>query len=347
MIKLGIIGSGGIAHWHARTYQNFRGCSVKAVCDIDHKKAQEFAEKNGIPCAYGSLEDMLAENELDAVSNATSDVAHAPTSLLAIKHGLDIFCEKPLATNYTDAKKMTAAVRRRQVINMVNFSYRNSSAIQRAHKMVQNGDLGDITHFEASYIQSWLVASSWGDWKTSPAWLWRLSTEHGSMGALGDIGVHIIDFATFAAGDIKKVQCRLKTFEKLKGKHKNGYRLDANDTAVINAELKNGAMGVIHTTRWGTGYSNTLRLIVNGTRGALRIDLDKSYTSLEVCRGKDIDTFSWREVKCGKTPPLMNRFIKSIRTGENDQPDFARGAVVQKVLDACVTSHETGEIITV
>jgi len=347
MIKFGIIGSGGIAHWHARTFKEARGCSVEAVCDIDYSKAKEFAAKNGIPRAYCSLEEMLAENDLNAVSNATSDVAHAPTSLLAIKKGLHVFCEKPLATNYADAKKMAAATRRKKVINMVNFSYRNSSAIQRAHKMIQNGDLGDIMHFEASYLQSWLVTPTWGDWKTSSAWLWRLSTEHGSMGALGDIGVHIVDFATFATGDIKNVQCRLKTFEKIKGKRHNGYRLDANDSAVITAELKNGAMGVIHTSRWSTGYANSLNLVVSGTKGALRVDLDKSYTSLELCRGKDVDTFSWREVKCGKTPTNMKRFQTSIQTGINDQPDFDRGAVVQKVLDACITSNETGEIISV
>ena len=345
MIKVGIIGAGGIAHWHARAFSEFKGSKVMAACDIDKTRVAAFCERFGIPAAFDSLDGMLATAELDAVINATSDVAHAPTSLAAIAKGLHILCEKPLATAYPDAKKMAAAAARKNVINMVNFSYRNSSAIQRAHEMVLNGDLGDIVHFDANYLQSWLVAESWGKWRESSNWLWRLSTSHGSMGALGDIGVHIIDFATFAAGAAKSVQCRLKTFDKIKGRNHNGYRLDANDSAVINLELKNGAMGVIHTTRWATGYANTLQLRIHGTKGAIRIDLDKSYTSLEICRGKDIDTYSWKEVTCAKTPSMQQRFLKSVKTGRNDQPDFARGAEIQKILDACKQSSDNNEII--
>ena len=345
MIKIGIIGTGGIANWHARAFKDVRGAKIVAACDVDKQRADTFCENHAIPASFESLEDMLASTELDAVVNATSDVAHAPTSLTAIGKGLHILCEKPLATNYTDARAMARAAGRKKVINMVNFSYRTSSAVQRAPEMVLNGDLGEIVHFDACSLQSWLVAMSWGNWRESSNWLWRLSTNHGSLGALGDIGVHIIDFATFAAGKAKNVQCRLKTFEKIKGKEHNGYRLDANDSAVISLELANGALGTIHTTRWATGYCNTLQLRIHGTKGAVRIDLDTSYTSLGYCRGKDIDTFSWKEVKCGKTPTMQQRFLKSVKSGQNDQPDFARGAEIQKIMDACKQSSDTGKII--
>ena len=68
------------------------------------------------------------------------------------------------------------------------------------------------------YRQSWLVGNFWGDWKTDPKWLWRLSSKHGSRGVLGDVGVHILDFATFATGMMPvSVQSRLKTFSKAPG----------------------------------------------------------------------------------------------------------------------------------
>ena len=57
-----------------------------------------------------------------------------------------------------------------------------------------------MRHVEASYRQSWLVGKHWGDWRTEPMWLWRLSEKHGSKGVLGDVGIHILDFATFAIG---------------------------------------------------------------------------------------------------------------------------------------------------
>ena len=100
---------------------------------------------------------------------------------------------------------------------MVNFSYRNSPAIHKAFELVQSGELGEIIHLEASYLQSWLVSKSWGDWRKEHRWLWRLSTVHGSKGTLGDIGVHILDFATYPVGPLESIACTLRTFSKVKG----------------------------------------------------------------------------------------------------------------------------------
>jgi predicted dehydrogenase len=258
-----------------------------------------------------------------------------------------VLCEKPLATNHKDAKRMVAAARRAGVINMVNFSYRNAPAIQKAARLVQSGKLGDIVHLEASYLQSWLVSKSWGDWKTSPGWLWRLSTAHGSHGVLGDIGVHILDFASFPAGPIKSVQARLKTFDRLKGKRIGPYTLDANDSAAIQVEFANGALGVIHTTRWATGHHNSLALEIHGTKGALRVDLDRSPDQVEVCLGPDVDRARWRPLRAAATPDIYRRFIQAIRTGTSGDPDFARGAEIQKVLDACIESDRLGRAVPV
>jgi len=202
-------------------------------------------------------------------------------------------------------------------------------------------------HVEASYLQSWLASKSWGDWQTKTAWLWRLSKVHGSLGVLGDVGVHIIDFTSFPAGKIKSVNCKLKTFHKAENDKIGEYTLDANDSAIISVEFQNGAIGTIHTTRWATGYPNSLSLRIFGDKGAIRIDLDKAYDKLEICRGKNIDKFKWETINCGKTPNMYERFINSILTGKNDQPDFARGAEIQKILDACIKSDETKRIVEV
>jgi predicted dehydrogenase len=228
---------------------------------------------------------------------------------------------------------------------MVNFSYRNSAAIQKAAQLVRDGKLGEIVHVEASYLQSWLPSKIWGDWKTTPAWLWRCSTEHGSRGVLGDIGVHILDFATFPVGPVRRLHSRLKTFTGIKGKRLGAYPLDANDSAVMHVEFANGALGVIHTTRWATGHANSLLLRLHGTKGALRVDLDKSGDHIEVCLGRDVDKARWRTIKAPPTPNIYRRFITAIRTGTNGEPDFARGAEIQKVLDACFVSDSTGKTI--
>ena len=70
---------------------------------------------------------------------------------------------------------------------------------EKAAQMVRDGAIGTIRHFEASYLQSWLTQPAWGHWDREPQWLWRLSTKHGSKGVLGDVGIHILDFAKTGA----------------------------------------------------------------------------------------------------------------------------------------------------
>jgi predicted dehydrogenase len=349
MIKLGIVGTGGMANWHVESFKKAKGCRIVAACDIDQGRVDAFGDRHGIRARFTDVAAMLDAADMDAISVVTTDAAHAPVSLEAIRRGYHVLCEKPLALNYADARKMAQAAERKGVINMVNFSYRKSAALQRAAELVGSGALGRVLHFEASYLQSWLSTQVWGDWRTNPGWLWRLSTRHGSKGVLGDIGVHIIDMASFVTGPLKRVNCKLKTFREIKGRRLGEYPLDANDSAIIHCELSGGGLGVIHATRWATGHANSLRLRVYCERGAAEIDLDKSYMDLNICEGDAIHKAEWRTIrcKCKDTPDPIARFVRSIRKGENDQPDFRRGAEVQKVLDACFESDREGKAVSV
>jgi predicted dehydrogenase len=347
MIKIAIVGTGGMASAHAQAYQGIAGCRLVGACDVVREKAESFAEEYGIPAVYTDAEEMLDEVTVDAVSVVTSDAGHHPVSLAAIRRGKHVLCEKPLAVDCAEAREMAAAAKRKRVINMVNLSYRNAPAIHKARELVEGGAIGRVIHLEASYLQSWLSSTYWGDWREGTAWLWRLSKGHGSLGVLGDIGVHILDFASYGAGDIKRVDCRLKTFPKVKGNRIGEYRLDACDSAVITVELANGAIGTIHTSRWATGHANSLLLRIFGDEGAIVVDLDRSYREVQVCRGKDVDKLKWRTLRCRRTPDIYHRFITSIKTGRNDQPDFARGAVIQRVMEACVESDAGGGIVEV
>ena len=347
MIKMAIVGTGGMANVHARQYKEMEGVELTCACDIDPERVGAFCRLHEIPGAYTDYAEMLREGDFQGISVVTPDATHARLSLEAIEAGKHVLCEKPLATNADDARQMAEAAKNAGIINMVNFSYRNSSAWQRACEIIANGDLGRIYHFQAHYLQSWLTSTHWGNWKTTPGWLWRLSRNHGSHGALGDIGVHILDFATAPIGHASNVFCHLKTFDKVPNNQLGEYILDANDSALITLECGNGALGTLSITRWATGHQNSLALSIHGDRGALRLDLDKSYSMIEVCRtGADGKTQPWESLYCGETPNIYIRFVESIRTGQQDQPDFARGAEVQALLDACNTSAEAGRMIS-
>ncbi|HEY3378162.1 MAG TPA: Gfo/Idh/MocA family oxidoreductase [Armatimonadota bacterium] len=340
MVRLGIIGTGGMAAAHAGAFQQIKGVKLTACCDISRERAEEFARRFQIPAVYTNYLEMLDGERLDGVSNVTPDAQHAEISLAVIARNMAILCEKPLATTLDDARSMATAAQHAGVINMVNFSYRNSCALQKAAQVVRAGKIGRIMHVEASYLQSWLANTAWGDWRTKPGLTWRLSTQHGSAGDLGDIGCHIYDMTTLLCGDIAEIDCHLKTFDKgVPGNKLGEYTLDANDSFVSTVTFANGALGTVHSSRWATGQANSLRVRVYGDAGAIEIDLDRSYSEYRICAGKkNIAKFIWKTVECPPTPTNFVRFVRAIKTGKPDASDFANGVKIQAYLHASFLS---------
>ena len=229
------------------------------------------------------------------------------------------------------------------LINMVNLSYRNVPAIQEARKRITAGEIGEVRHVEASYRQSWLVANNWGDWKTDPKWLWRLSEKHGSNGVLGDVGIHILDFTALAIDMMPvSVQARLKTFHKAPGDKIGEYPLDANDSATMSVEFSNGALGVIHASRFMTGYANDMKLAVFGTLGALELHHAPDRTTLRMCSGQDVHSQTWHSIESPPVESNHRRFATAVIAQKSCEPSFRRGADLQKVLDLCQTPEAGG-----
>jgi predicted dehydrogenase len=199
---------------------------------------------------------------------------------------------------------------------------------------VQGGRIGDVRHVEASYLQGWLVAKTWGDWHTEPGLLWRLSKAHGSNGTLGDIGIHILDFASYGtASEITDMSCRLKTFHKAPGDRIGDYVLDANDSFAMVVEFDNGALGVIHSTRFAAGHLNDLRLRIYGTLGSLDVNHGNAGSSLKACLDADVDTQTWRPIEVPTGETNYQRFVAALREGKTREPSFAHAANLQRLLD--------------
>lgn len=333
-VRLLILGTGGMAQHHATHFAKIPGVQLVAGVDVFPEPLKAFCTANAIPNSFASIEDALAWGEFDAVTNVTPDPVHHPTTMKVLAAGKHILCEKPLATNAADAQEMADAAARARVLNMVNLSYRNVPALQQAARMVRDGAIGSVRHFEASYLQSWLTQPSWGDWRTESKWLWRLSTKHGSKGVLGDVGIHILDFTTYIAQqDATEVSCRLSTFEKAPGGSIGEYILDANDSATMQIILKNGALGTVAATRFASGHMNDLRLRIYGDLGGLEVSFENNISSLRACTGVQMHSATWEEIDCPPVATVYERFIEAIRNGGGGDPDFARGAALQRLLD--------------
>jgi predicted dehydrogenase len=338
-MRLLILGTGGMAANHAKHFAAIDGVSVVGGVDVDPLRLEKFTAQHGIPHGFASLDAALAWGEFDAVANVTPDSIHHPTSIAALRAGKHVFCEKPLATDALKAFEMVEVAEASGLVNMVNLTYRNVAELQRAREIVTAGQIGAVKHVEASYLQSWLVSKAWGDWRTESQWLWRLSKKHGSNGVLGDIGVHILDFASYGAGlDIEHVFARLKTFDKAPGNRIGEYELDANDSFAMTVDFSNGALGVIHATRWATGHFNELRLRVYGERGGVEVQHRHDGSRLRVCVGADVETGTWQEIEVPPVPTNYERFAAAVRIGVTQEPSFRHAANLQQVLDLAIVS---------
>lgn len=345
-IRLLVLGTGGMANTHAMNFATIADVQLVAAVDVDLAKVRAFAVRHDIPNTFTSLDEAIAWGQFDAVTNVTPDRIHHPTTLALLAAGKHVMCEKPLAETFAKADAMATAAEASGLVNMVNLTYRNVAQVQKARQMVIDGEIGRVRHIEASYLQSWLVSKAWGDWATESQWLWRLSTKHGSNGVLGDVGIHILDFAGFgAATEIDHVFARLKTFDKAPGNRIGEYDLDANDSFTMTAEFTNGAMGVIHASRWATGHLNELRLRVHGDKGALEVIHRIDGSQLRACLKEDVENAVWKEIEVDPVETNYQKFIAAIRGGYMQEPSFRHAANLQKILDlALVTERERREL---
>lgn len=220
------------------------------------------------------------------------------------------------------------AYRQAQVIGMTNFSHRGAH-FDAAQKIVAHGDLGELRYVRGSYLQGWLCGLT----NPKPGMIWRLESRPGADGTLGDLGCHLIDFVTGICGPAARLRCELR----------NHRGRGANDTAAIQFDFGSGAFGHCETTRWASGRRNEVRLEIHGTKGALELGHtlpEKPF--LRICRGRDLKTWTWKDLPVKPITWTWQHFIRAIRTGKPAQPDIQRGAEIQAYLHACVGSAESG-----
>lgn len=344
-IRLLVLGTGGMAKAHATAFAQDPRVEMVAACDVMPGRAAEFAAANGMAKSFENLDEAIMWGGFDAATNVTPDAIHHPTTMKLLAAKKHVLCEKPLAENFALADEMATAAATAGVINMVNLTYRNVAALHEARKLVTSGQLGNIRHVEASYRQSWLVGNHWGKWNELPMWLWRLSHKHGSLGVLGDVGIHIMDFAAFACDAMPvSVQARLKTFDKSPGNQIGEYPLDANDSFVSTVEFSNGAIGIIQASRFMTGHDNELHLRIHGDKGAVEVKHFEGWTELRMCLGESVHKMAWHHIKPEPVETNYRKFINAIVAGKNGDPDFRRAADLQKVLDQCFANDGKGAV---
>ena len=336
LVRLGIVGSGGMAEYHARKFSAVPGVVVTACSDRSVEHARGFAERLGIPRWFKSTAEMAKSGEIDCVSTAVVDSGHARVALDALEQSLPVFAEKPLARTLAEAEEMLARARAAAVPAVVNFSKRNAAPVSLARQFVRDGRLGSIRGASFHYLQSWLLNDAWGKWDVTPRWRWRVAAGTSTEGVLGDLGSHIIDTIRFVLGDIESVSCSVTTFTPVPG---TPDAQGAPDTCAAVFRMAAGFLVSARASWRAPGHLDSFAFTVDGDQGSLTVDLAASRNELRLFDSKSGERTA---LSAPPVPATYEEFVSEVRGGAGGGPGFEEGVEVQRVIDACTVSAREG-----
>jgi len=368
-VNLGIVGPGWWANtMHMPALATCKQANVVAVCGRTPEKTAAFAQKWGIPHVYTDCREMFDSGLFNAVLVITGNDSHYPIVMEALKRGMHVLCEKPLALNYRQASEMAELAAAKGVITTVPFTYRHMPSTRYLKSLIDNGYLGRPYHMHMRYYGGFA--------RTPGVYLWRFDKKLGGSGALGDIGSHFLHLAEWFYGEVEAVCAQLGTYIQRAPLDLHGQPYEqADDSAMVMLRFKNGAQGMVHATvvayertyaDQGYHFDQVHEWDFHGADGTLRqvIDWDfrQNITGDRPGDGperqllvpdaywgdnrRDAVIETWEDV-FRKEGRMVQEFVRAVASGVPMTPTFADGARCQRLLDAAVESAQTGRWVDV
>jgi predicted dehydrogenase len=281
-IGAAVIGTGFIGTVHVEALRRI-GVQVRGVLGSSPERGEARAEALGVPHAYTSLGELLADRDVDVVHVTSPNHLHASQSRAILAAGKHIVCEKPLAVTSADSAELLEIADRSGLVNAVNFNIRFYPLNQHLRQEVSAGALGDVRFITGHYFQDWLLHES--DWN------WRLEPDKGgSLRAVGDIGSHWLDLMTFVTGQpVVSVMADLATFVEARRQPTGPVEtfsteraaetvtraMSTEDVATILLRFANGARGAVAISQISAGRKNSLRYEIDGSDAAAAWDSER------------------------------------------------------------------------
>jgi predicted dehydrogenase len=330
-MKIGFAGAGYIINIHAKAAQVQKDVELAAVVEKYSDKSAALAKKFRIKNQYETIGQLLKAGDVDALVIGTPNFLHAPQAIAALKAGVHVMVEKPMAMNAREAEKMLDASTQSGATLMVAHCWRFDPDVLWLR--AQSKKLGRIIR-----TKGYGVHSHWG-----PAG-WFTQKQFAGGGAMADMGIHALDTARFLLGDPQPVSvyAKIGTYYK---------KFDVDDTGVIIVEWDNGATSYIESGWWqphADGPEATTQLY--GTQGFGQ--LFPTQLELPNIKAQKVDVIKSgfkfpRKEHCPQSmyDAQMAYFLECIRKKKTPVPGALEGWTNMKVVDAAYKSSKTGKAI--
>ncbi|RSL28917.1 gfo/Idh/MocA family oxidoreductase [Salibacterium salarium] len=336
VLKAAVIGCGSIAkNRHLLEYDANEQVKITAVCDIVQARAQETANTYGA-AAYTDYKDLLQKEDIDIVSVCLPNNLHAPVSIAALEAGAHVLCEKPMATSSEEAQAMIDAAERSGKKLMIGHNQRFVSSHERAHRLIQSGDVGKIYSFRTTFGHG--GPEGWSaDGKDS----WFFDKEKAFIGAMGDLGVHKADLLRYLLGE---------EFVNVAGFIENNAKegITVDDNAVCILRTESGVIGTMAAS-WAYVPQEDNSTIIYAEKATLRLEDDPVHSLVVQYVNGEVVKYELGQIQSndagGQTNThVIDHFVKSIVNNQQPLIDGYEGKRSLEVILAAIESEEATKI---
>ena len=364
-MKIGLLGFGSMGKTHAYAIDNlkyfygggYEDVKITSVCTSKEETAIKAAQTFGISEYHTDEDDIIYDPEIDVIDICTPNIFHYESVKKALLAGKHIYCEKPLAVTYDQAKELSELCNQKQLKAQIVFNNRFMPAVMKAKELMDSGRIGNTVSFRFVYRH----ASCTDPLKNAG---WKQNSDICGGGVLFDLGSHAIDLCRHLCGQISTISGRSQIYYKQRaGMNGEEWQTNADEAFYMTATLDGGGVGTIEANKLAIGTNDELGFDIFGEKGAISYSLmqpnylrfydaqrDGGYIGGD--RGfTDIETVGRYPLPGGIFPSfkapvswLMGHvesyrsFIDSVRSGRECYPSFEDGAEVQKIMERAYES---------
>lgn len=277
-IGVAVVGAGFIGPVHVEALRRL-GLPVRGILGCDQAESQRAMKSLGLPKAYASLDEVLADPTVQSVHLAVPNVLHYEFAKRAIAAGKHVICEKPLAMSSQQSGELVELAAGKRLAAGVCYNVRFYPLNLEARDRIARGELGRIFAVNGSYAQDWLLEETDYNWRV-------LADQGGQLRAVADIGTHWMDLVSSITGlEIEAVLADLFTVHPVRKRPKGEVEtfsgklgakretepvaITTDDYGCILFRFKGGARGSLWVSQVTAGRKNCIRYEIAGAKSAL------------------------------------------------------------------------------
>lgn len=336
-LRMGVVGV-NMGKGHALGFRSHPDAELMALCDLDVDRLNALADELDVPHRYTDAYEMFREADLDAVGIAVPNKFHSPMTIAALKTGLHVLCEKPMAMTVAEAKRMNAAATKAKKNLMIDFSHRFTENAAALKKQVEAGALGNI----------YFGRSTWHRRRGLPGFGgWFGIQELSGGGPLVDLGVHMLDLAMWFMDYPDPVAVSGSIYSEIAPKlaRKERKHYDVEDLACGLVKFANGATLIVESS-WAVNMEppESIATVLCGDKGGLSYRHSSEGWRGEVYSDEKGDLYTKKlDRRTGHTPSAYHDFIDSIIEKRPPLATGDHGLVAMKIIEGIYRSARSGK----